>query len=268
MTDAALPTDWSTWTLYQVSLFMLILVRCLSLFVITPVLGSQQFPNVAKISVGLALAVIFYPLALAAHPALPTTLPGFVVLAIKEIGVGLLLGFVAVILFAGIQLAGQVFGLQMGFGVVNVFDPQSNMQIPLMGQFQFLLAFMLFIGVGGHHLFLEGLGRSFDLVPVGKAIYAKGLAGQFLHLLQASFIFAFRLGMPVIATLLVAQVALGVIARLMPQMNVFMVTVPVQIALGLVVLGLSLGYLGSVLKWGMLALKGGLEGVLRLLMGG
>lgn len=257
--------DWGSWTLYQVSLFLLIMTRCLSLFVITPFLGSQQFPNMAKIGIGMCLALIFYPLIVVGQPSLPTAFVPFVVVMVKESFVGICLGFCAVILFSGIQLAGQIFGLQMGFGVVNVFDPTNQTQVPVMGQFQFLLAFLIFIVVGGHHLFLQALGKSFEVIPIGTAVLRPGMSPMYLAILQFSFEFALKLGMPVIACLLVGQVALGVVARLMPQMNVFMVTVPIQILLGLVILGMSLLWLAGVIKGGMWMLKDSLGDTLRLL---
>jgi flagellar biosynthetic protein FliR len=156
------------------------------------------------------------------------------------------LGFATQLIFYGIQMSGQVIGIQMGFGIVNVLDPMTNLQVSIISRIQYLFGFYLFLIIGGHHYFLMAVGESFRLVPIGSFGFSGGLMQQFVSMTGKVFVLAIRIGAPCMVALLMTDVALGFIARVAPQMNVFLVGFPLKIATGLVMLALSLPMFAAV----------------------
>ena len=146
---------------------------------------------------------------------------------------GVVMGFVVLLLFVGIQFAGQLAGLQMGFGIVNVIDPQSSNHVSIMGQFLNVLAILLLLSLNGHHTILTGLVTSFETIPLGGVELKVGLMYKMITLTTQVFVIAIQISAPIMTALFLVTVALGVLARTVPQMNVFMVGFPVQITVGL-----------------------------------
>ncbi len=145
-----------------------------------------------------------------------------------------MLGFITQIVFAVFQLAGQLIDTQIGFGIVNVIDPQSGIQVPIFGNFQYLLALFCFLAINGHHMLLTVLTKSYQLLPIGGGVHFNGTFYAFIFNLGGQmFLDAFKLALPVSASLFVADLAVGVLARAVPQMNVFMVSMPLKIGIGL-----------------------------------
>ena len=153
---------------------------------------------------------------------------------------GVVLGFAVLLLFMGIQFAGQLAGLQMGFGIVNVIDPQSQDQISIIGQFLNILAILLILSLDGHHIILNGLMASFDTVPLGGVVLKASIVQKMIVLTSELFTIAIKISAPILISLFLVSVAMGVLARTVPQMNVFIVGFPVQLAVGLFVLVASL----------------------------
>ena len=149
---------------------------------------------------------------------------------------GLVLGYAGRLLFIGIQFAGQLSGLQMGFGIVNVIDPASHDQISIIGQFLNILAILMVLTLDGHHVILNGLISSFDAVPLGGVVLQAAIAHKFIALTSEVFIIAIKISAPILIALFLISTAMGVLARTVPQMNVFIVGFPVQLAVGLSVL--------------------------------
>ena len=220
--------------------FLLVIGRTSGLFISGPVLSGRQIPIQVKI-----LLIIFLSGMIAfVNPVItevPITHAGMFFMALGlEVLIGYTLGFVAYVIFAGIQLAGQMMDMQMGFGIVNVIDPQSGTQVPLIGNFQYLVAIMVFLGINGHHLLLRALNDSYHFIPVLGANFD----GQFFEFIMGMGLYMFAIGLklaaPVVAALFMADLALGFIARTVPQMNVFVVGLPLKIGAGLVMVMLTL----------------------------
>jgi flagellar biosynthetic protein FliR len=234
--------DLGALSLVTLQKYFLIAVRVSTVFAIAPVLGSAQVPDRTKIIIGLVVALIMYPVVKVGPGPLPCGLGLFTIYLMQEFLVGLVIGFVTMLFFNGIYLAGQVVDMQMGFAIVNVIDPLSNIQIPVMGQFYFIIAILIFLAINGHHLVILALSKSFTLVPLTGLHFSGGMVKQILRYSADLWVIAFQLGAPVISALFLASVALGIIARTVPQMNVFIVGFPLNIALGLLVVGLTLNY--------------------------
>ncbi|MPN24004.1 hypothetical protein SDC9_171397 [bioreactor metagenome] len=139
-------------------------------------------------------------------------------------------------------MAGQLLDMQIGFGIVNVLDPQSGQQLPLVGNFKYILALLVFMATNSHHMLLAALFSSFKLIPVSGFIYHVELTEIMIDIVGGMFVIAMKICFPVLLSLLLTDVALGILARTMPQMNIFVVGVPGKIIVGLFVLSMALPF--------------------------
>jgi len=241
--------------LQQFHVFLLILLRVSALLVIAPIFGHRFFLARAKVGLAFMVSLILHPLIVVQGLQIPEGLFPYALAMMREIGMGVAMGFVVLLLFIGIQFAGQLAGLQMGFGIVNVIDPQSNEQVSIIGQFLNILAVLIVLATNGHHLILRGLAASFEAVPL-SGVKMKGEIGQKLIELSADiFVLAVQISAPVMISLFLISVALGILARTVPQMNVFIVGFPVQLAVGMAVLFATLPLFYVLLENSMLALE-------------
>ena len=240
--------DFSQYTLTLVEAFLLVFFRVAALVAFAPVLGDQNVPKRVKIGLALVIAGVVFPLVAIPAAELPRTILAFGVAVAREVLIGLAAGYAIQIIFAGVQTAGQIVGFQMGFGIVNVIDPQSNLQVSIIGHFLGLLALMLFLALNGHHAVLRIMDMSFRVVPLGQAQLTGLVWSKLLRMSGDLFAIAVKLGAPMIAILVLTKVALGLVARTVPQMNVFIVGFPLGIAIGLLSIGVSLPLFGLVFR--------------------
>lgn len=213
--------------------FLLVFGRTAGLFLIAPVFSGRQVPIQLRIMFVLALAGIIAFVTPIKSAVLINNSGMFILALIFEMLIGYTLGFVMYIVFATVQLAGQFLDMQMGFGIVNVLDPLSGMQLPMMGNFQYLVALLVYLGINGHHLLIKALHNSYLLIPVMGADFNGQFTEFMLKLGGAMFVTAVKLAAPVVTAVFIADVALGFMARTVPQMNVFIVGLPLKILGGL-----------------------------------
>lgn len=154
--------------------------------------------------------------------------------------IGITIGFAGRLVFAGVQLAGQLAGFQMGFAIVNVFDPITSAQVSIIAQFQYLLAMLIFLAVDAHHLFLYAIAESYNIVPAFGFHFSGELTQSIVELSKDIFVVAIKTGAPVIVALLMTSIGFGLIARTVPQINILIVGFPVKIAVGLIGIGFAL----------------------------
>ena len=217
----------------QFHVFLLVLLRVSALLMVAPIFGHRTWLARAKVGLAFTVSIILYPLVAETTPEIPAGVLPYALMMIKEILMGVVMGFVVLLLFVGIQFAGQLAGLQMGFGSVNVIDPQSSNHVSIMGQFLNVLAILLLLSLNGHHTILTGLVTSFETIPLGGVELKVGLMYKMITLTTQVFVIAIQISAPIMTALFLVTVALGVLARTVPQMNVFMVGFPVQITVGL-----------------------------------
>ena len=222
--------------------FGLLLVRCLGFFIAGPLFAQRTLPAQVKVLLGAAVAIALFPVAGVPTGGTIVTLPAFLFAVAGEAFVGILLGFAAALPFVGIRMAGELVGVQMGFGIVSVLDPREDQRISVIAQFYDLLALLLFLLFDGHHLLLRALGTSVRAVPLGQAVLGAHAVQQVLALGGSIFIVALSVGGPLIAVLFLTDAAMGFVARTVPQMNIFIVGFPVKIGLGLLGLALTLPF--------------------------
>lgn len=214
-----------------------IFVRISSFFVAIP-LFRQGVPALAKLAVAAIVTVLLRPAV--AVPPLPEDFLGYSLIAISEAAVGLAIGLVVTTLLSALYLAGQFMDFPMGFGMVNVLDPQTGTQMPVLGEFLSTVAVLVLFLVDGHHVLLRTLAQSFAVLPIGAAGIDGAAVEAVTRLFSASFVLGLRIALPVMGALFLADVALGMVARAVPQINVFFVGFPLKIGLGFAVLALVL----------------------------
>ncbi len=229
-------------------MFFLVVLRIGAIVMTMPVFRSQSIPILFKLGLAFAISMaLFSILELEPVPVFDHLLP-FAIGVIGELMIGISIGLSIRLIFAGIQIAGQLAGYQMGLAIANVMDPSTSQQLPILSQFNQLFAMLLLLVTNAHHIFLRALAESYRLVPPFGFHFSNSLMQQIVDLGGKMFVIAVQVGAPIIAALLLISVAFGLIARTVPQMNVFIVAMPLKIGVGLLFLGFSLPYLSTYLN--------------------
>ncbi len=230
---------------YQI--FLLVFIRATGIFIITPIFSRRNVPNTLKIGFAFFITLIVYNLInldIVIYDDLR-----MVGLIIQEFAIGLILGFIAYAFFASLYVAGQIIDVQIGFGMVNVLDPQHNVQLPITGNFYYILATLIFLLVNGHHTIIIALVDSFQLIPIGEFPLNIFVVNQMIDIFGQVFIIGVKIAIPIVAAMFLANVLLGILARTVPQMNVFVVGMPFKIIVGLLVLIFTLPLIVSIFEY-------------------
>ena len=216
--------------------FMLVLVRLTGMFVVAPFFGRRNIPAIFK--AGFAFVNALIAVSVLKDRTIPETngIVQFVAAAGSEFIVGMLIGYVSNMIFSAIYLAGQLIDMQMGFGIVNVIDPLSNIQVPVTANFYFIMTMLVFLLINGHHALIEALHRSFEIIPVGRAVFSDILFTDGLRMFGYIFELGFKFAAPVTAAILIVDVMLGIMSKTVPQLNVFVVGMPAKILIGFLVM--------------------------------
>jgi flagellar biosynthesis protein FliR len=226
--------------LAQIQLFFIVFARVAAIIASIPVFGGSNIPVLVRAGLVLAISVLVFPqLSIEQNPFLQDQISFGIGLA-GEVMLGAAIGLMAQMIFAGVQLAGELAGYQMGLAIANVLDPDSSEQIPLISQFYHVFAILVFVTVNAHHMCLGAVVESFRLVPPFGFRFDNSLVEQLIRLGGDVFIIGVKIGAPVIVVLLLTSVSFGLIARTVPQMNVFIVAIPLNIAVGLLFVFFSL----------------------------
>ena len=227
--------------------FLLLLARVAAMVGASPLMGSRNVPLQLKAGLIAVLAVLLFPVLRIPSAPLPASFLGYALLVMREVAAGFLFGFCITAVFAIFQLMGQFIDLPIGFSMVAMFDPTSQMQMPIVGHFMYLLALMIFLLLDGHHELLLALGKSLELIPLGGAKFGGGLLNWGLEVFTQMFVLSFQLSLPVVGTLFLTDLAFAILARTVPQMNIFIVGYPAKIVIGLGVLALALPLYGGAM---------------------
>ena len=217
-------------------LFALVLTRMSGMFVVSPIFGRRNLPSYYKVGFAFFLALMLVGSGGIVMPKTSGTPFEFAILVAIELAVGVSIGFIPYLMFSVIYLAGQIIDMKIGFSMVNVLDPLSNMQIPVTSNFYFIICILAFITVNAHHSVIAAIYRSYEFVPLGVYSLSDGVMAGLVRLFADIFAVGFRLAAPMVFAIMVADVALGIISKAMPQMNVFIVGMPLKILAGLIVM--------------------------------
>lgn len=232
----------------KVDAFLLVFVRMTGLFVVAPIFGRRNIPTYFKVGFSFFMALILINTTELPDLNYYDSIFGFAGLIIKEFVVGITIGFISYLVFTAIYMAGQLIDMQVGFGMVNVIDPMSNIQVPVTANLYFMVCMLIFLAANGHHLLIEALFSSYETIPLGSSVFNTALMNDLIRVFGSLFAIGFKISAPVIAAILIADIALGVIAKAMPQMNVFVVGMPLKIILGVAVILLTMVLFGGIVE--------------------
>jgi flagellar biosynthetic protein FliR len=226
-------------TASYVTFYVLAAIRVLSAIVFNPLLGSARVPMPGRIGVGLFSTLVLFPIGgpyAAPAEVGPLEIGG-------EVLVGLLAGFGITLIFGAISFMGALLGISSGYSFAQTINPMMDHQSSgggVVETFTSAFALLVFVQINGHHLFLIGLSQLFDVVPVGEVTRLPGSLDSMLLLSSSLFSAGMKLALPIVAALLLADIAFGLLAKVAPQFNLFALEMPVKMMLGLTALALAL----------------------------
>jgi flagellar biosynthetic protein FliR len=215
--------------------FLFVFIRIGIIFATIPLFGTEILPRRITAILAFFLSLVLMPIVPPAGMTLESlTLLSLIVLVLHELLIGLCLGLAVNVIFAGVQIAGQLAGFQMGFAIANVVDPMTGENAPITANVLYITTFLLFLSFGGHHMLIKALVESFYIIPIEARFAHDGYLVAALQYASQMFVIAVKVAAPVIGVLLLINIAFAITARAIPQMNVFIMAFPLTIAIGLV----------------------------------
>jgi flagellar biosynthetic protein FliR len=224
--------------------FILVLARVSPLFLLAPIFSSNMVPARARGVLAVAISFGLAPLALHGQKFSFDGLTLFGLIG-KELLVGLSYSFALAAVFAAVSVAGSFLDTAIGFSYGSLVDPITGTQSTVLAQLYSMVGLLVFIAIDGDHWMIEGLARTYQLVPIAKFPSINALVGGADKAFVSIFGSAIELAAPVMLAVLITDCAMGLVARVMPQLNVFAVGFPAKIAVGLLVMGVSLPFMGG-----------------------
>lgn len=222
--------------------FFLVLGRVGAVVGTAPLISGRSVPMQVKVALSVLVSLVLVAANAGRLAPVPETWSGFVAAVGLHVVVGLVLGFAAGLAFSALQMAGQLLGMQIGFALANEIDPVQGAQATLIDEVYAIMAGLVFLVIDGHHWLMLALMQSFDLVPLDGSGFVLPTAERLALLTAAVPSLALRMAFPVMAALLVTDVALGILMRIAPQMNIFSVGFPVKIVLGLGAMAITVAF--------------------------
>lgn len=247
----------------KISVLLLIFARVSSFFMVVPLFSYRTIPSQLKIAFAFILSwMMYYTFSVDAFEINGQ----YILLVMKEVIIGLALGLIAYIIFSAVAIAGGFIDFQMGFAMANIVDPQTGASTPLTGQFFNFLLLLLLLATNGHHLILDGIFYSYQFLPIDQIFPAFGeenTVEYIITLFAAVFTIAFQMSAPVVAVLFLVTLALGITGKTVPQFNIFVVGFPIKIAVGFLVLIVTMAaivqVMGDVIELTIVSLRNFME---------
>jgi len=226
-------------------LYLLVVARIAALFLLAPVLSSSSLPAFARGGLVLFTAIVIMPLVRTLNYPIPERGLDFVLLLILEAMIGIIMALILQLVFAIFQIAGQVFSVQMGFGASTTYDPLAQVEIPLVGQMYYLVGILVFVSIKGlQRIFFLGIYQSFQAMKGADLIvHPDFLKEMFFGSLANLFGQALVVAFPMMSTLLLISLTMGLLAKAAPQMNLLMIGFPIQITVGFLMIFLTAPFL-------------------------
>ncbi len=240
--------DFMTYGASKLQLFILVMTRTSGLFITAPILAHTSIPKQIKLGLMILISIIMVMAMDSVVVPQAESLIELTGMVVKELLVGIIIGFVFMLVFLAIQGAGSIAGYQVGLHMANAFDPMTQTQSSIIGQFWMILALLIFMGINGHHMIIRAYTDSYMIIGPGAVALTGTTAELIIKYTAYLFLITLKIVAPVMVTLFLVDISLGTLARMMPTMNVFFVGIPLKIAAGLFVLALSLPVLAFVLE--------------------
>jgi len=223
-------------------IFLLILVRMFGMFLVAPFFSSGVIPLRIRAVFSVYVAACIFPAVSRTIVSIPENMYSYALLVISEAVIGILIGFFISIIFAAFQLAARFFSFQMALGIAEVIDPFSQVGITLVGQMWTIMGIMVFIAIDGPHMLVIATYESYSTIQLFQILRDSGVMYKALiNTFGAMFMVALKLSFPILATLFLLAVTLGLLAKAAPQMNIFMLGFPIQIGVGFLMMIIVIG---------------------------
>ncbi|MBN1865678.1 flagellar biosynthetic protein FliR [Candidatus Sumerlaeota bacterium] len=245
--------------------YILVFMRVLFFVAFLPVFGELFVPVRVRVLLAAAIALVFAPVAAVDVRVFPESLAGMMALMLPEVALGMAFGLIGRLAFAAVQFGGQVIGEQIGFGMANLVDPSQMREVPIVAEMLYVVSLLVFFSSNAHHAFFAALARSFELAPPGFVRWSSDLT-LFLSVKTGQmFVIGVQMSLPIVAAIFASNVAMGMVAKGVPQLNVFIESFPVRIILGLILLTLAAGFLVRIMTQGFDTLSRDLGEILRMM---
>jgi len=221
------------------------LARILAMISSSPVIGNKQVPVRVKIGLSVLLAIIIAP-TIGEIPPVAVGSPQGLLIIIQQIIIGVAMGFTLRLIFTAVEMAGELAGLQMGLGFASFYDPLNSSYTPVVARWLGMIVALAFLAMNGHLYMLSALAESFHTLPIGSMMPAKGFY-EVANWGGIIFAYGLQISLPILAALLTGNIALGILTRAAPQLNLFAIGFPITLSIGFIVLLLSMPYLSPLL---------------------
>jgi len=220
----------------QAQLFFLALTRILAVLTVIPILGGQTIPSQVRISIGIALTLVLLPWQPLPASAETLTFVEFAIAILKELIIGTLVGFAASLTFGAVQIVGQVMSFGSGFDSSRVFNPSISDSGSAFSQLFTMIAMMIFIVIDGHHLVILALGKTFEMIPI-NGMLPTGSFTVLARMTGTLITTGVQLALPIMVALTLTDVALGLVSRVAPRIQIYFLGLPIKVGISLFALG-------------------------------
>jgi len=227
---------------FEIQRFLLVFFRVASVLFMIPLFASRSVSAMFKGGLSLMIAYLLFDLVKMNVNVQQDSFMLFILCA-KEIFVGATIGFIVRLVFVSASMSGEIISVQAGLSFARFMDPYSQQQVSILEQIKNLIALLIFFVIDAHHMLIKGIAYSLQELPVGTMSLNSSLAGFLVKATGSIFGAAFRIGAPIIVTLLLVDLTFGMLSRMIPQANVFVDAIPVKILITVLMLGMSLGYI-------------------------
>jgi len=240
--------DFQLIPVHQFQIFLICTARVAGFIGAIPIYSGNQTPARIKVTLVFTISLLLFPILSPGMPTISFEPISFLLLTVNETLLGLLLGLMSRLVFTTVEFGGTIIGYQMGFAAANVFDPQHQNQVSLISQFQNVFAILIFLALDGHHIFIKTAARSYQLLPPGNLNLSGEAIPYLMELTSRMFTLAVQFSAPVLVVLLLSGLILGILARVFPQLNVFLLSFPLNIGIAFIVIALTLDMVTSLLR--------------------
>jgi len=240
--------DFQNIPINDFQIFLICLSRVAGFVAAVPVLLANQTPGRIRAGFVFMVALVLFPVMEPSIPPIEFKTGAFLILMISEVLLGSAIGLIARMVFTAVEYGGTVIGYQMGFAAANIFDPQNERQLSLISQFQNVFAILIFLAIDGHQVFFQVAAQSYKILPPGVFNISGDAIPYLLQLSSRIFLLGIQFSAPVLAVLLLSGLILGILARVFPQLNVFLLSFPLNIGISFTVIGLTLPLVTILLR--------------------
>ena len=231
----------------QFVLLMIIFARIVTLFSVAPIYSNTVIPIQVRISIALFFSFVLFSLLKDTAPKINLDILSFSLLVVIETIVGLTIGFMMTLIFWGMQYAGELMGFDLGLNIATLYDPETGNN-PVLGRFFNYVALLIFLLINGHHFVINAIKISYDSIPIGGFTLSADFIEKVSKLTSIIFILSIKIAAPILVSLFLTNISLGIMSRVVPQMNIFLVGAPLKIGVGIVIISIIMPFIITVFR--------------------